>query len=47
VFPSIKEKAEREMEKIDSATGYVREKWHIIEGDITKANLSLSAKFGR
>jgi hypothetical protein len=44
VFPSIKEKAEREMDKIASANGYVREKWHIIEGEITKA--SLSAKSG-
>jgi hypothetical protein len=36
----MKEKAEREMDKIASANGYMREKWHIIEGEITEVNLS-------
>ncbi|WP_186003929.1 hypothetical protein [Parageobacillus genomosp. 1] len=32
VFPSMKEKVEREMDKIASANGYVREKWALSQG---------------
>jgi hypothetical protein len=36
VFPSMKEKVEREMDKIASANGYMREKWPLSQEILQK-----------
>ncbi|NIK14576.1 hypothetical protein BDD39_001086 [Saccharococcus thermophilus] len=40
----MKEKAVQDMENITAKLKYPREKWHIVEGDITQPNLALSAE---
>ncbi|KIQ94289.1 Mercuric reductase [Anoxybacillus thermarum] len=44
VLPSMKEKAMEEKERICSSTHFPQAKWEIVEGDITKSNLSLLEK---
>lgn len=44
VLPRMKEKAMAEKERICSSTHFPQAKWEIVEGDITKSNLSLSQK---
>jgi nucleoside-diphosphate-sugar epimerase len=44
VLSNMKEKAVQDMESITAKLKYPREKWHIVEGDITQPNLALSAE---
>jgi nucleoside-diphosphate-sugar epimerase len=44
VLPDMKDKATAEKERICSLTRFPQEKWEVVEGDITKPNLALSAQ---